>query len=68
MSEEEKKAIEVFNSYIYAIDTFGTIDYECCNKLYGPAKIVLNLITKQQEKITVLENIKNTCQLLLKIK
>ena len=52
MSEEEKKAIEVFNSYIYAIDTFGTIDYECCNKLYGPAKIVLNLITKQQEKIT----------------
>ena len=51
MSEEEKKAIELFNSYINAIDTFGTIDYKCINNLYEPAKTILNLVKKQQEEI-----------------
>lgn len=51
MTEEEKKAIELFNSYINAIDTFGTIDYKCINNLYEPAKTILNLVKKQQEEI-----------------
>jgi len=49
MSEEE--AMKVFYNYINAIDTYGTIDEKCCNNLYKPAKILLNLIKKQQEEL-----------------
>ena len=51
MNNEEKKAIENFNNYINAIDTFGTIDPKCCNNLYKSTQIILNLIKNQQKEI-----------------
>lgn len=53
MTEEEEKAINSFKSYINAIDTFGTIDKKCCNNLYEPAQVVLDLLEKLKK-----ENIK----------
>lgn len=50
MTEEEKKAIAIFKSYINAIETFGTIDYKCINNLYEPAITLLNLITKLRQE------------------
>ena len=50
MTDEEKKAIAIFKSYINAIETFGTIDYKCINNLYEPAITLLNLITKLQKE------------------
>ena len=50
LSEEEKKAIAIFKSYINAIETFGTIDYKCINNLYEPAITVLNLIEKLKKE------------------
>ena len=55
MTEEEKKAIAIFKSYINAIETFGTIDYKCINNLYEPAITLLNLITKLQKENEVLK-------------
>lgn len=51
LSEEEKTAIEMLNSYINAIDTFGTIDPKCCNNLYKPTKTVLDIIENLQKEI-----------------
>lgn len=51
LSEEEKTAIELLNSYINAIDTFGTIDPKCCNNLYKPTKTVLDIIENLQKEI-----------------
>ena len=47
--EEIEKAKEVANSYIKAIDTFGTIDYKCINNLYTPIKTFLQY-TEQLEQ------------------
>ena len=51
MKEEEKKAIETFNNYINAIETFGTIDPKCCNNLYEPAIALLDLIETQKAEL-----------------
>lgn len=65
MNKELEEAIKVLNSYINAIDTFGTIDYKCINNLYKPVKTILkaldNSISKEviEKKIEELKNIKS---------
>jgi hypothetical protein len=55
-SDEEKEAIEAFKNYINAIYTFGTISPKCCNNLYGPAAIILNLIQEQEKEMELLKH------------
>ena len=51
MSKEEiEKAKETSNSYIRAIDTFGTIDYKCINNLYTPIKTLLQYIEQLEQE------------------
>ena len=47
--EETEKAKKVANSYIKAIDTFGTIDYKCINNLYTPTKTLLQYIEQLEQ-------------------
>ena len=67
MSEEEKEAIKIFNNYINAIETFGTIDPKCCNNLYESAIALLNLIQKQQaeleKKDKMINNMAHECSI-----
>ena len=48
--EEIEKAKETSNSYIRAIDTFGTIDYKCINNLYTPIKTLLQYIEQLEQE------------------
>ena len=49
--EENIKGLE---SFIYAIETFGTIDYKCINNLYEPVKFILSdykRVLKENEQL-----------------
>ena len=55
--EEIEKAKETSNSYIRAIDTFGTIDYKCINNLYTPIKTFLQYIDQLELEVRATEKV-----------
>lgn len=54
MSKEEQ-VIKTINSFLNAIETFGTIDYKCIPNLYEPIRCLLDLYKQEKEKNKELE-------------